>query len=196
MQRSIFSNTVYKNRTSLVGIRVSPLQRTRQWSKDQASCIFLKAATFSVRPRGTQSCSALIQSLRTSRREKRKKKKNNFCLSTVPQDFINGLVAFPNIQMAAPSCSSVQLFVLQMWEMSNLSKTSHAEIARRERKKKKKKKLGSIYIILGLKLKTARVRGETETERLQRYEVICTVCNAKFSFYQLSIYNPWQGISF
>lgn len=139
MQRSIFSNTVYKNRTSLVGIRVPPPpQRTRQWSKDQASCIFLKAATFSVRPRGTQSCSALIQSLRTSWREK-KEEKNNFCLSTVPQDFITGLVALPNIQMAAPSCSSVQLFVLQMWEMSNLSKTSHAEIARRERKKKKKK---------------------------------------------------------
>ena len=59
------------------------------------------------------------------------------------------------------------------------------------RRKKKKKKLGSIYIILGLKLKTAGVREETERERggerWQRCEVICTVCNAKFSFYQLSI---------
>lgn len=47
-----------------------------------------------------------------------------------------------------------------------------------------KGKLGGIYIILGLRLKAALVREETE---IVRYEVICTVCNAKFSFYQLSI---------
>lgn len=53
---------------------------------------------------------------------------------------------------------------------------SHTEIARHEGK------LGSICIILGLSLKTALVR-----EEIVRYEVICTVCNAKFSFYQLFI---------
>lgn len=47
-----------------------------------------------------------------------------------------------------------------------------------------KGKPGGIYIILGLRLKTALVREETE---IVRYEVICTACNAKFSFYQLSI---------
>lgn len=44
-----------------------------------------------------------------------------------------------------------------------------------------KGKLGSICIILGLRLKTALA------EKMVRCEVICTVCNAKFSFYQVSI---------
>lgn len=47
-----------------------------------------------------------------------------------------------------------------------------------------KGKLSSVCIILGPRLKTALV---TEQREIVRYEVICTVCNAKFSFYQLSI---------
>lgn len=45
-----------------------------------------------------------------------------------------------------------------------------------------KGKLGSICIILGLSLKTALVR-----EEIVSYEVICIVCNAKISFYRLTI---------
>lgn len=61
---------------------------------------------------------------------------------------------------------------------------SHAMIARHERK------AWNICIILGLSLKTALVR-----EEIVRYEVICTVWNAKFSFYRLH-YNLRQDISF
>lgn len=100
---------------------------------------------------------------------------------TVP-DFITVslLSQYPNGSSLMQLCSTLSYRCEKDVQFKQMS---HAEIARHEKESR-----GSICIIFGLSLKTALVR-----EEIVRYEVICTVCNAKFSFYH---YNPWQGISF
>lgn len=116
MQRSIFSNTVYKNRTS-------PVKRR------QASCVF-KDSNFSVHPH-VKNCSVLIQLLHTSQRRKKKRKKQNKTNKTnsLPGNEASAVLDFITVSLLSqyPNGSSLMQFLFKLCltdvrKMSNLSR--------------------------------------------------------------------------
>lgn len=130
MQCSIFSNTVYKNRTSLVRLGFPCEGGTPSVKHRQASCIF-KTATFQsiLMVQKLLRADSIIAHIKEEDRQKKKKTeeeegKKKVCLSTRRSQcrILLRFSCFPGIQMAAPSCSSVQLCLTDVRKMSNLSR--------------------------------------------------------------------------
>lgn len=114
MQRSRFSNTVYKN--NFTGeIRVT--QRPTSEAETGQLCF------------NTQTFQSILMVQKLLRADSiiahiKEKKKRNVRLSTRHSQcwILLRFTCFPNIQMAAPSCSSVQLCLTDVRKMSNLSR--------------------------------------------------------------------------
>lgn len=119
MQRSIFSNTVYKNRSSLVTSGFPSERPTHQQSNNRPAVVF-KDSNFSVHPHGTKTALCWFNYCTQGDPEKKKKgeKKKKLCLSSWASTVLEiyyGLVAFPISKWQLPHAVLFS-FVLQMWE--------------------------------------------------------------------------------
>lgn len=164
MQRSIFSNTVYKNRTSLVGIRVSPPPAADPSVKQRPGQLYFFKGSNLFSPSSWYTKLLRAGSIIAHVMERKERRKKQLLPVNSATGFYYRFSCFPKY----PNGSSLMQFRSTFCLTDVRDVQFKQDVSRRDSeawKEKKKKKLGSIYIILGLKLKTARVRDETERER-------------------------------